>query len=167
MSKARLQLDCSIDKNDDVFDAVPFKQRRSSSTSISTSKYNEDFDIETLACHEVASDVHQRRRSSMHSVDLDIEDPESNGQGKQEEKDDDNNAAATSNSRRGGNKKLYTMIILSVLVILLVACIAIGLSPDTKTNNHPLLQSGESSIEHIISGKWETTNDIAANATQN
>jgi len=103
----------------------------------------------------------------MHSVDLDIEDPESNGQGKQEEKDDDNNAAATSNSRRGGNKKLYTMIILSVLVILLVACIAIGLSPDTKTNNHPLLQSGESSIEHIISGKWETTNDIAANATQN
>jgi hypothetical protein len=162
MSKARLQLDCSIDKNDDVFDAVPFKQRRSSSTSISTSKYNEDFDIETLS-----SDVHQRRRSSMHSVDLDIEDTESNGQEKQEEKDDDNNAAATSNSRRGGNKKLYTMIILSVLVILLVACIAIGLSPDTKTNNHPLLQSGESSIEHIISGKWEKTNDIAANVTQN
>jgi hypothetical protein len=134
MSKAH----CSIDENNDTFD------------TISESMYSEDFDIETLECNvqimekendEVtvtsdggttfsSSDDHQRRRSSMHSVDLVIEDPErnieSNGKDKQEEKDEDNNVAVTLKSRHVRNKKICTLI-LSFLVILMLACIAIGL----------------------------------------
>jgi hypothetical protein len=244
MSKARLQSDYSIDENDNVFDAIPFKQRRRSSSN-STSMHNEDFYIETLECNvqllekendEVtvtsdggtafsSSDDHQRQRSSMHSVDLDIEDPESNiesnGKEKQEEKDEDNNVVATLQSRHVRNKKQYTIILSFLVILMLTWCIVIGsqLAPkqqtdnnsrtddvrssntsfsnttisdddvtkqsnsqqfnitinksdpptmlDTKTNNHPLLQSGESSLQNVISDKWETTNDIAANVTQN